>query len=60
LEADSERLIRILLIDDNPYVREGLAALLNCQHDMEVIAEAENGKEGIKQFSPPPFSQTVG
>jgi two-component system, NarL family, response regulator len=42
--------IRILIADDHPIVREGLAALLNRAEDMEVIAEASNGREATKQF----------
>ena len=42
--------IRILVADDHPVVREGLVVLLNCQPDMEVIAEAANGKEAIATF----------
>lgn len=36
--------IRILLADDHKIVREGLKVLLENQSDMEVIAEAENGR----------------
>jgi two-component system, NarL family, response regulator len=42
--------IRILIADDHPIVREGLAALLNRANDMEVVAEASNGREALKQF----------
>ena len=42
--------IRILIADDHPIVREGLAALLNRATDMEVVAEASNGREALKQF----------
>ena len=36
-------MIRILLADDHPIVREGLRALLETQSDFEIIAEAANG-----------------
>jgi signal transduction histidine kinase/CheY-like chemotaxis protein len=39
--------IRILLADDHKIVREGLAALLANQPDMETIAEASNGAEAV-------------
>src|SRR5712672_1972332 len=42
--------IRILYIDDHTLVREGVAALINRQPDMQVIAEAASGSEGIEQF----------
>jgi DNA-binding NarL/FixJ family response regulator len=42
--------IRVLCIDDHALVREGIAALVNRQADMQVIAEASSGGEGIAQF----------
>ena len=42
--------IRILYIDDHTLVREGVAALINRQPDMQVIAEASSGSEGVAQF----------
>ena len=42
--------IRVLCIDDHALVREGLAALINRQADMQVIAEASSGSDGIEQF----------
>jgi DNA-binding NarL/FixJ family response regulator len=35
--------IRILLIEDNRLLREGIAAMLNAQSDLEVVARAEDG-----------------
>lgn len=40
----SKKNIRVLLVDDHPVVREGMAAMLNRRSDMEVVAEAENGR----------------
>ncbi len=43
-------LIRVLLADDHPVVREGVAAMLNRRPDMEVVAEADNGRAAIELF----------
>ncbi|HPS55943.1 MAG TPA: response regulator transcription factor, partial [Sedimentisphaerales bacterium] len=39
--------IRILLADDHKITREGLGSLINKQSDMEVVAEAENGRGAV-------------
>ena len=43
----SNEMIRVLLADDQSIVREGLASLLQTKPDIEVIAEAENGKVAV-------------
>jgi DNA-binding NarL/FixJ family response regulator len=42
--------IRILAADDHPLVRGGIAALVNGQPDMSLVAECANGLEAIQQF----------
>lgn len=42
--------IRILLADDHPMLREGVAGLVADQPDMQLVGEASNGHEAIEQF----------
>ena len=43
-------MIRVLSVDDHPLLREGIAALIGNQTDMELVAEACNGREAVEQF----------
>jgi DNA-binding NarL/FixJ family response regulator len=40
--------IRVLVVDDQAMIRAGFGALLNVQPDIEVIAEAADGQEGVE------------
>ncbi len=42
--------IRILTVDDHPVLREGIAAVLGCETDIVLVAEASNGREAIEHF----------
>ena len=42
--------IRVLTVDDHALLREGIAALVNAESDMKLVAEASNGQEAIEQF----------
>ena len=41
-------MIRVLLVDDQPLIRSGFRALLDLEEDIEVVAEAADGSEGLK------------
>lgn len=40
---------RILLVDDHPLLRKGVAQLINMEPDLSVIAEASNGEQAIQE-----------
>jgi len=42
--------IRILTVDDHPLLREGIAAVVEGQSDMELVGEAANGLEALQVF----------
>jgi two-component system, NarL family, response regulator len=42
--------IRVILADDHPVVRDGLAAIVNQQSDMKVVAEAGDGDEAVALY----------
>lgn len=42
--------IRVFSVDDHPMLREGVAAIINNQPDMEMVAQAATGSEAIQMF----------
>jgi DNA-binding NarL/FixJ family response regulator len=42
--------IRIALVDDHPILRQGIAALISDQPDLQLVGQASNGLEAIEQF----------
>jgi two-component system NarL family response regulator len=48
--ADYSPLITVLIADDHSLVREGMVAVIDRQTDMQVIAEASNGREAVEFF----------
>src|SRR5260370_3390837 len=46
----TEAQIRVLSVDDHPLLREGLAAIINNQQDMLLVAQASNAQEAIQEY----------
>jgi len=42
--------IQVLAVDDHPLLREGIAALIGSEEDMELVGEASNGREAVDLF----------
>src|SRR4029077_18354543 len=42
--------IRVIIADDHPAIREGLAAIFRSQNDIEVVAEATDGEEACELY----------
>jgi DNA-binding NarL/FixJ family response regulator len=42
-------MIRVLLADDQPLVRAGIAMLLAAEHDIEIVGEVDDGRQAIEQ-----------
>jgi DNA-binding NarL/FixJ family response regulator len=43
----SEKLIRILIVDDHPAIRVGLTSMLETQSELEIIGSASDGEEAL-------------
>lgn len=44
------KMIRILAVDDHALLRKGLAAVINAEPDLKLVAEASNGEDAIEIF----------
>ena len=48
--CDDRKVIRVLSVDDHALLREGIAGLFGSESDMELVAEAANGREAVEAF----------
>lgn len=48
--SDTSEMIRVLTVDDHPLLRDGIAARVNNEADMKIVAEASTGREAIERF----------
>ena len=48
---DGPQRIRVFCVDDHPLLREGLTAIINNQSDMELTAQAANGRQAIQEHA---------
>ena len=44
------RPIRVLCVDDHPLIRKGISSILHFEPDMQLVGEAENGREAVRLF----------
>jgi DNA-binding NarL/FixJ family response regulator len=50
MPAAADRPIRVLCVDDHPLIRKGIASILAHEPDMQLVGEAENGREAVSAF----------
>jgi DNA-binding NarL/FixJ family response regulator len=50
MRQPDEDKISVLVVDDHPMLREGVAAVLQLQPDMRLAGEAQTGAEGVARF----------
>jgi DNA-binding NarL/FixJ family response regulator len=43
--------VRVLVVDDQALMRDGLASLLSLEHEITVVGTAANGEEAVKQVT---------
>jgi two-component system, NarL family, response regulator len=50
MKPSPTKIIRVLIADDHPIIREGLAAILRSENDIKIVAEAGDGEEACKLY----------
>src|ERR1700752_5696 len=48
--TDPDRRVRVLVVDDHPLMRDGVAAVLTGPSDVTLVGEASDGREAIEKF----------
>ncbi len=59
----NDKMIKVVLVDDHKIIKDGLRSLLERQPDMEVVAEADNGRIAlklVKELSPDVVIMDIG
>ena len=47
---DSSEPIRIMIVEDHPIFRDGLAMIIEAQHDMALVSQVANAAEAIAEY----------
>jgi DNA-binding NarL/FixJ family response regulator len=50
MPGEPNRAIRVLSVDDHPLIRKGIASILANEPDMQLVAEAADGREAVRVF----------
>jgi DNA-binding NarL/FixJ family response regulator len=42
--------VRVMVVDDHPLMRDGIAAMIACHRSLSLVAEAEDGRQAIEEY----------